>query len=90
MECGCGDRLRGWTARTALRRLPVSLCARAGGFRQWHKMAADSEVSVLPVLFPVRFVVAVYQLIASPPFSPQPESEVFEITDFTTASEWER
>ncbi|XP_061299623.1 rab3 GTPase-activating protein catalytic subunit isoform X1 [Pezoporus flaviventris] len=50
-------------ARTDLRLLPVSLCARAGGeIRQWHKMAADSE----------------------------PESEVFEITDFTTASEWER
>lgn len=61
------------------------------------KMAADSEVSLgfLPVavtaLGSLPSVVARgFGLFIFCLFFPQPESEVFEITDFTTASEWER
>uniref|UniRef100_A0A8C5NTI0 Rab3 GTPase-activating protein catalytic subunit n=1 Tax=Junco hyemalis TaxID=40217 RepID=A0A8C5NTI0_JUNHY len=59
-------------------------------------MAADSEVSVCPAPPPAPCPPAVplppplSPLTACPALSPQPESEVFEITDFTTASEWER
>lgn len=79
-------------------RLPAGPCAWGGPQR---KMAADSEVSVFSFLLsrpvPPRPVhpqrsrpATASPLTASPALSPQPESEVFEITDFTTASEWER
>uniref|UniRef100_A0A7N4PCD9 RAB3 GTPase activating protein catalytic subunit 1 n=1 Tax=Sarcophilus harrisii TaxID=9305 RepID=A0A7N4PCD9_SARHA len=60
-------------------------------------MAADSEVRPLPSSVSLPSLLEsprLCQLPRTQPFSefffPQPESEVFEITDFTTASEWER
>lgn len=51
-------------------------------------MAADSDVSYFEVVF---FVIKItISVDCQYLFIFQTESEVFEITDFTTASEWER
>ena len=55
-------------------------------------MAADSDVSYLTTmtLFQQYDPMLINDWSDNNVFSSQPETEVFEITDFTTASEWER
>lgn len=51
-------------------------------------MAADSDVSYFEIVF--FLIKTIYVECQCVLFFFQTESEVFEITDFTTASEWER
>jgi len=65
---------------------------RKKGKQQELTMAADSDVSALPNTTLPLYYCYVPQVVDCIMYllPLQPETEVFEITDFTTASEWER